>query len=196
MHRPARAVFLTFFAASAAFCAVWAVAGRPDEATRTPPPAPSSTAIICNADEPGQRLLIAGRVLARSGGPVAGANVTVYNTDAAGLYNPPNSGTREPRIQGTVKTDGQGRFQVLTVRPGPYPGGDDPAHVHMDITAPAYKRRFHSFWFEGDPLITPARTERARAYERGHPDDVTVVARPSNANGVLTVEQVIELESD
>jgi protocatechuate 3,4-dioxygenase beta subunit len=125
--------------------------------TRRPPPSVGSTAIACHADEAGKRLLIEGVVRDATGRPVEGATVTAYNADATGLYNPANSETRVPRVHAKVTTDAQGRFQVLTVFPGPYPSGDEPAHVHFDAVAPTYKLSYATIWFEGDRLITPQK---------------------------------------
>lgn len=127
------------------------------EADRVPPPSPGSTAIMCHAAEPGRRLLVAGTVVDESGRPVRGATVTAFNTDASGLYNPRNSPTREPRISGEVKSDAEGRFQFLTVAPGPYPDIAEPAHVHFGATARSFKQTYATIWIEGDPLITAER---------------------------------------
>src|SRR6476661_2309413 len=37
-------------------------------------------------EEPGQRLVVAARVVDRSGAPIAGARVHVYHTDSTGQY--------------------------------------------------------------------------------------------------------------
>lgn len=137
-------------------CAV-GVAMLAGAADRVPPPATGSTAIICHADEPGRRLLVEGLVTDTAGRPIRGASVGAYNTDATGLYNPPDSGTREPRISGTVITDAQGRFQILTVYPGAYPGLAEPAHVHFGATGPGYAQAWATIWIEGDSLLTAER---------------------------------------
>ncbi|MCW5768796.1 MAG: carboxypeptidase regulatory-like domain-containing protein [Phycisphaeraceae bacterium] len=127
------------------------------DAERVPPPEVGSTAIICHAAEPGRRLLVSGVVTDELGRPVRGATVTAYNTDASGLYNPRNSPTREPRISGEVKSDAEGRFQFLTVYPGPYPDIAEPAHVHFGATARRFKQAWATIWIEGDALITAER---------------------------------------
>lgn len=143
--------------AGVAACAAVGAAALRDQPSRVPPPVTGSTAILCHPEEPGRRLLIIGLVTDEAGRPVRGASVGAYNTDSAGLYNPPNSPTREPRISGTVITDDQGRFQFLTVYPGPYPGIGEPAHVHFGATAPSYAQAWATIWMEGDPLITDER---------------------------------------
>lgn len=158
------------------------------------PPQSGSTAIICHADEPGPRLLIAGQVVDRHGRPIAGAAVTVHNTDAVGLYGDVGSSTRSPRIRGTVATDDSGCFQVLTVRPAAYPGGQEPAHVHLDVSAPAYRHVYSTIWFEGDRLITPSRRHAARRRTAQNPDEVTKIEAIEQLDGGLAmVRHTIEM---
>lgn len=155
---------------------------------RVPPPEGGSTAIICHASEPGRRLLVSGEVVDESGRPVRGATVSAYNTDAAGLYNPQNSPTREPRISGEVKSDGQGRFQFLTVYPGPYPEIAEPAHVHFGATARGFKQAYATIWIEGDPLITPER----KAWEER--DEETRVVPAESIEGLAFARVRIEMK--
>ncbi len=166
-------------------------------AARITAPLPASTAIIVQPDEPGPRLLIVGRIENSAGRPIAGASVTAYNTDITGLYNPPSSGTREPRIRGTVITDAEGRFQFLTVRPAPYPEGDEPAHVHLMIAAPSYVKTYSDIWFEGDPLITPERLADAKRDMDNHPELILKVQRVETGPGGLeTVRHTVTLAND
>jgi protocatechuate 3,4-dioxygenase beta subunit len=139
-------------------------------------------------------MLIDGVVVNASGKPIAGAKVVAWNADAQGLYNPPDSGTQEPRIQGEVRTGPDGRFQFVTVRPGPYPSGDEPGHVHLTVTADGHKLKYQTFWLEGDPLITEARLQRAREYEARNPHDISVIAKPNRDRGILSVEQRVVLD--
>lgn len=163
----------------------------------TDPPAPGSTAIACHPEEPGPRLLIAGRVRTLEGRPIPGATVVAYNTDATGLYNTPESGSRIPRLRASVTTDIDGRFQILTVVPGPYPNTQDPAHVHFETLAPGYALRYTTIWFEGDPRVTPESQAQARQYERIHPNDLTfTVPITTDARGVKVVEHEVKLETN
>ena len=165
-----------------------------EQGERVPPPLAGSTAIACNANEPGERLLIAGRVIDDAGAAVSNAAVIAYGTDASGLYNPRNSPTREPRLQATVHTDAEGRFQVLTVMPGPYPESDDPAHIHFDIKAAGFGVHYSAMWFKGDTRINEVTTARAKDWERRHPNDVTRVEEVvKDERGVKFVEHVITI---
>lgn len=187
---PARIVM---FSGTACIAALGFLLGSAPPAGRVPPPVTGSTAIICNADEPGERLLIVGTILNLQRQPVAGATVTVYNTDASGLYNPPNSPTRVPRINGSVTSDENGRFQVLTVKPAAYPDNSEPAHIHLDVNSSGYGITYSAIWFEGDPLINETTLARVRRRSAEHPNEFTKVERAATKNGVLTVEHTIVL---
>ncbi|MBX3362184.1 MAG: carboxypeptidase regulatory-like domain-containing protein [Phycisphaeraceae bacterium] len=157
---------------------------------RVPPPEAGSTAIICHASEPGRRLLVSGVVVDESGRPVRGATVSAYNTDSSGLYNPRNSDTREPRISGEVKSDAQGRFQFLTVYPGPYPEIAEPAHVHFGARARRFKQAWATIWIEGDPLITAER----KAWEEQ--DEETRVVPAESIEGLAFARVTIVMKRD
>lgn len=159
-------------------------------AERVPPPDAGSTAIICHAAEPGRRLLVAGTVVDESGRPVRGATVSAYNTDASGLYNPRDSETREPRISGEVKSDSEGRFQFLTVYPGPYPDIAEPAHVHFGATARRFKQAWATIWIEGDPLITAER----KAWEER--DEETRIVPAESIEGLAFARVTIVMKRD
>jgi protocatechuate 3,4-dioxygenase beta subunit len=115
---------------------------------------------LCGADEPGERLVLSGRVLDYTGRPLAKAAVVAYHADHSGLYNPPNPVTRTPRLRNVAITERDGRFEFSTIRPGPYPDLSEPAHVHVAVLAPAHHLRYVTYWFEGDPLITAERRQK------------------------------------
>ena len=106
------------------------------------------------ASEPGVTLTVEGRVLLKGGAPAGGVDVYVYHTDARGHYSPDGRDERNPRLKGYLRTDDQGRYQVRTIRPGPYPNSGPPAHIHYEVTSPSGVQRFELV-FEGD-----ARTDR------------------------------------
>jgi protocatechuate 3,4-dioxygenase beta subunit len=102
-------------------------------------PPDSSRLVIAGPDEPGTRLVVSGRVLQRDGRtPAAHARVGVYHTDASGEYgeHPTRRSygfARDARLSGWLVTDARGRFEVHTIRPGHYPGGRTPQHVHFIV---------------------------------------------------------------
>ncbi len=128
--------------------------------------APSAVAIV-TADEPGDRMVLSGRVVAADGSAIAGMTIYVYQTDALGLYNPEGRYGAAHRIRGWACTDRNGRYEFATIRPGHYPGRSTPAHVHMTVCSDSMPE----WWlpevrFEGDPLISAEEHEASRRYGR------------------------------
>lgn len=108
---------------------------------------------LSKTEVPGEPMIISGTIYQSDGTtPVANAEVYVYQTDANGYYGP--DGNSDPLINGTMTTDSQGRFQFQAVRPGAYPQGGVPAHVHVHITAPGERKRITEFHFKGDPYLS------------------------------------------
>lgn len=118
---------------------------RPDELT--------STARIADKEEPGTPLLIHGRVYLPDGRtPAADAVVFAWQTDQRGVYNERRKDGW--RVRGWARTDAEGRFEFHTIRPGQYPGGSTPAHVHFTVDGPDLPRRWTSaLHFADDPLV-------------------------------------------
>jgi protocatechuate 3,4-dioxygenase beta subunit len=149
--------WVTAFAAVAAIPFVFLHVGEAQQVPEvaTAPRNLSSLADIAGPDEPGQRLVITGRVFAPDGEtPVAGITVYAYHTDATGQYTKTGS-IRPPRLQGWAKTDGEGRFEFHTIRPAVYPGRSIPAHVHFILWGAGYPRQWvDELRFEGDPFVT------------------------------------------
>jgi protocatechuate 3,4-dioxygenase beta subunit len=77
----------------------------------------------------GTALTLTGRVLTTSGRPVAHALLDFWQADGRGVYD--NSGFR---FRGHQFTDAQGRFRLLTVVPGIYPGRTK--HIHVKAQRP------------------------------------------------------------
>lgn len=88
----------------------------------------------------GEPLVVVGTVSSAECQPLTGATLTMYQTDGAGEYGP-GHGTGEMlccHLGGTVRTDSQGHFQVITVRPAHYRGeaNPPPAHIHLEVSHP------------------------------------------------------------
>lgn len=146
---------------------------------------------LCGPEEPGDRLQFSGRVLDYAGRPLSKAAVVAYNADRDGLYNPRDGNTRVPRMRGVAITDDEGRFAFSTVRPGAYPNGSEPAHIHLSVSAPAHHVKYVDYWFDDDPLVTAERRTSAAI----HPGTVIVKPRP-DANGVASFADEIRLEGN
>lgn len=114
-----------------------------------------SAITVAGAEEPGERLTVAGRVFGADGEtPVAGASVYVYHTDVKGYYSPGTNDNRNPRLRGYLRTDAQGRYEFKTIKPGSYPNSRVPAHIHYVVTAPGFNERVFEIVFEGDPFLS------------------------------------------
>ncbi len=88
----------------------------------------------------GQVLDLVGRVTDRDGKPAANVLVELWQANAAGRYDHPGetgsaTAPLDPNFQGygAQRTDGQGRFRFLTIKPAPYRQGRNmrPAHIHF-----------------------------------------------------------------
>ena len=112
---------------------------------------------IARSDEPGEPLVVSGRVFAPDGRtPASGVTVYAYNTDAQGYYGE-NHKEYPPRIYGWMKTDPAGRFELRTIRPGHYPDMRIPAHIHFSLWGAGYPPQWaEELRFQGDPYLTEA----------------------------------------
>jgi protocatechuate 3,4-dioxygenase beta subunit len=84
---------------------------------------------ILPAGAGGTRLTLSGRVLTTAGRPVANALIDFWQASARGVYD--NDGYR---FRGHQFTDARGRYALLTVVPGLYPGRTK--HIHVKVQAP------------------------------------------------------------
>ena len=123
---------------------------------------------IAGPSEPGDRLIVSGRIVQPDGKtPAPGLVLYVYQTDHTGLYNPQRGAP--PRLRGWMKTDAEGRYEYSTVRPMPYPGGRIAAHIHTQIWGAS--ARIPPQWntellFADDPRVPESeRRESANASE-------------------------------
>lgn len=122
------------------------------------------TARIAPPEEPGEPLVLEGTVRAPDGKPASGIVVYAYQTDAKGLY--PRSDTRHGALRGWARTGADGRYRFDTIRPGAYPQGSEPQHIHMHVLEPGRGSYFlDDVLFTDDPRLTPQR--RARTADRG-----------------------------
>jgi protocatechuate 3,4-dioxygenase, beta subunit len=95
----------------------------------------------------GQIMSLSGRVVRPDGSPIEGAEIKVWQANAAGRYTHPldnNSAPLDPNFDGIalIKSDGAGRYRILTIKPGAYPtpSGDMRApHIHFDVSSGDYR---------------------------------------------------------
>lgn len=147
----------------------------------------AEAAILADADEPGERLEFRGRVLNAQGEPVAGTSILAWQTDVTGLYNRPGENMQEPRLRADAITDENGGFRFSTIRPGAYPDGGNPQHIHLTIRAPGHDLMYTTYWFDDDPILTPEL--------RNNLDGETVIiALSQDEDGTWTFSHDIRLE--
>jgi protocatechuate 3,4-dioxygenase beta subunit len=98
---------------------------------------------------------VAGHILDRSGRPMAGARVEIWQCDGNGRYhNVRDGGGERPRDDnfqgfGRTVTDDKGGYQFVTIRPVPYPGRTP--HIHFAVTAPGQRRFITQMYVAGEP---------------------------------------------
>jgi protocatechuate 3,4-dioxygenase beta subunit len=118
-----------------------------------------------HAGEPlGERIIVTGRVLDSDGQPIPNTLVEVWQANAAGRYVDPvdqHPAPLDPNFTGAgrCRTDGEGRYRFVTVRPGAYPWKNHhnawrPAHIHFSVFGPELGSRLVTqMYFPGDPLM-------------------------------------------
>jgi protocatechuate 3,4-dioxygenase beta subunit len=137
----------------------------------------------------GEPLVVVGTVHAHDCAPLAGATLTMYQTDANGEYGP-GHGTDNMLccyLGGNVQTDAQGHFQVNTVRPAHYRGeaNPPPAHIHLEVSHPDAPILNSEIVFADDELLP------ANAQSQG----LIVTTPTGDADGWRAVAEIVMGES-
>jgi len=112
----------------------------------------------------GEKMVLVGRVLDEGGRPVRRSLVEVWQANASGKYPHPvddHDAPMDPNFlgKGQVLTDDEGRYRVVTIKPGAYPWQNHayawrPAHIHLSLFGNAYAQRLITqMFFPGDPLL-------------------------------------------
>jgi len=127
----------------------------------------------------GERIVVAGRVLDEDGRPLPRTLVEVWQANAAGRYLhsvDQHDAPLDPNFGGAgrILTDDEGRYRVVTIRPGAYPWGNHdnawrPAHIHFSIFGTDFRTRLVTQMyfpddpmFPYDPIMQSIRDERSR----------------------------------
>jgi protocatechuate 3,4-dioxygenase beta subunit len=115
--------------------------------------------VIAGPTEPGQRLVVTGRVFGADGKPRGGVIIEAHHTDNNGIYLADGAHGPNPdvaaRLWGRLATAPDGTYQIDTIRPGGYPGGTAPAHIHMHIRD-GRDEHWEILEFADDRALTPA----------------------------------------
>ncbi len=108
----------------------------------------------------GQVLYLSGRVTNLRGEPVAGADIEIWQANAAGRYTHPgdrNPAPLDPNFEGfaRIRTAADGSYRLKTIKPGAYPtpvaGWTRPPHIHFDVRGRA-SRLATQMYFADEPL--------------------------------------------
>lgn len=112
----------------------------------------------------GQRIIVHGQVRDSGGRPVADSLIEVWQANAAGRYKhamDQHPAPIDPNFTGLgrVLTDQQGRYRIVTIKPGAYPWLNHhnawrPAHIHFSLFGHEFTQRLVTqMYFPDDPLI-------------------------------------------
>ena len=124
--------------------------------------------------DPGQRLMISGRVSTRSGAPVGNAILYVRQADGTGVYT--------PQYQGRLQTRPDGSYGFGTVLPGQY---SSVKHIHLAVEHADHETLYTEIRFKSDPNLDGA------AYDQ---DAIVVEEASVNGETVLLGEFNIVLQ--
>ena len=124
---------------------------------------------LLRSPTPGPRLAFKGFVNDTSARPVAGAEVDVWHSSPAGLYENQDPGQAEMNLRGRFVTLADGSFSFTTVKPAGYPVPLDgptgallraqkrhnfrPAHLHFLIYKPGFKTIASQVYDPEDPHL-------------------------------------------
>jgi protocatechuate 3,4-dioxygenase beta subunit len=125
----------------------------------------------------GERIVVSGRVLDEDGRPLPRTLVEIWQANAAGRYLhaiDQHDAPLDPNFTGAGRllTDDEGRYLLVTIRPGAYPwrnhhNGWRPAHIHFSVFGPAFATRLVTqMYFPGDPLLAQDPIFNCTADER------------------------------
>lgn len=119
--------------------------------------------------ETGEHTLLYGQVRNLAGEPIAGAKVDFWQTNEDGFYDSQDDNQPSINLRGIFTTDKEGKYLCLTVKPLGYsvpmdgPVGEllrvcerkanRPAHIHVMITAPGYRKLVTHIFVAGDEYI-------------------------------------------
>ena len=117
-----------------------------------------------------QEILLWGAVRSAAGQALAGAQLMVWQTSSAGVYDLQEGDGSAIDYRGTFHADAEGKYHFRTVRPLGYfipmdgPVGDlvraqsregcRPAHIHFLISAPGYRELVTALYFRDQYLET------------------------------------------
>jgi catechol 1,2-dioxygenase len=167
---------------------------------------------IVRSETPGPALFVTARVQDSNGNPVAGAEVDVWHSSPAGLYEQQDPGQAEMNLRGKFITDEDGRFWFRTVKMAGYPipthtvvgrllKAQDrhpfrPAHLHVLIFKEGFNTMISQVYAPDDPRldsdvqfgVTRALIGDFQRHDERHPADPGVGAPWWTLDSTFTLE--------
>ncbi|MDB5232888.1 MAG: protocatechuate 3,4-dioxygenase, beta subunit [Chitinophagaceae bacterium] len=122
-------------------------------------------------NEAGPRIAVSGIVYKSDGKtPAADVVLYIYHTDQTGHYtakgNEKGWGKRHGYIRGWLRTNEKGEYKFFTLKPAPYPGGKNPAHIHITVKEPGLNEYYiDEFLFSDDAILS--NDEKKKLEQRG-----------------------------
>jgi protocatechuate 3,4-dioxygenase beta subunit len=120
-------------------------------------------------DGRGEPAVVSGRVLSTDGTPLAGAVLDVWEGNENGLYEQQDPDQPDMNLRGRFRTDAEGRYTIVAIKPVSYPIPDDgpvgqmlralgrhpyrPAHIHFIVSADGHAPLTTHLFAEGDPYL-------------------------------------------
>lgn len=114
------------------------------------------------ATEPGDKLILQGKILDVQGNPLQGAKVDVWQADRTGAYDIADPADKENpafpmKFRAHQVTGADGSFEFKTIRPGHYQIGENQwrtGHIHVKVTDGQHKDLTTQLYFPED-LMNP-----------------------------------------
>jgi protocatechuate 3,4-dioxygenase beta subunit len=145
-------------------------------------------------NQSGPKMKVTGTIFQHDGKtPAPDVILYIYHTDQSGIYPTRGDETgwakRHGYIRGWIKTGTDGRYTFYTLRPGAYPGRQNPEHIHPTIKEPGVKEYWiDEYLFDDDPILTTK--ERARQEGRGGKG---IIKPTKDRNGMQIIKRDIIL---
>ncbi len=120
-------------------------------------------------DGHGEPAVVSGRVLSTDGTPIPNALLDIWETNENGLYEQQDPTQPEMNLRGKFRTDSEGRYRFVAIKPVSYPIPDDgpvgqmlrslgrhpyrPAHIHLLISAEGFASVTTHLFVKGDEYL-------------------------------------------
>jgi protocatechuate 3,4-dioxygenase beta subunit len=120
-------------------------------------------------DGHGEPAVVSGAVLSSDGTPIPNALLDIWETNENGLYEQQDPDQPDMNLRGKFRTDSEGRFCFVAIKPVSYPIPDDgpvgqllravgrhpyrPAHIHLLISAEGFAPVTTHLFVKGDQYL-------------------------------------------